>query len=33
MQHLFRLPEGSFRFRFTTTCMSNLGKVLRVASN
>ncbi len=30
MQHLYTLPEGSFPFRFTTTYMSNPGKVLRV---
>jgi len=30
MQHLYRLPEGSVTFRIPTTCMSSLGKVLRV---
>ncbi len=30
MQHLCTLPEGSFQFPFTTTYMSNPGKVLRV---
>ena len=33
MQHLYKLPEGSVQFPFPTTCMSNPGKVLRVASN
>ncbi len=30
MQHLYMLSEESFRFPFTTTYMSNPGKVLRV---
>ncbi len=30
MQHLCRLPEGSFAFQLSTTYMSNPGKVLRV---